>query len=256
MLFPHVTKLYIYKPPNDFTLNILRSDRLWSAKPEHFNDPFDCDLEIAEFITEESLMTTVRVMHGERADWPPAITQFVDSILDPYGNFTAAERTRLDTETANLIQENRDSGIVCLSEVPDSILMWSHYAQNHAGVCFEFTRVDGNALGDAGICSPVKYGAHYPQIDLGRMLLNRDGQTMDLMMRYKASAWTYEREWRIITDHGDMECPLPGPIARVILGIRVSGPFKSDIEALCNAKGIPCVQATKADREFRIEIPA
>lgn len=255
MLYPHIPRLYIYKPPNDHTQNILNKDRLWAAKPERFNDPFDCDLEIAERITEESFMATVRAFYGERAHWPTATAQFVDSKFDTRGSFTVAERNQLNAETAELIQKNCDSGIVCLSEVCDSILMWSHYATNHTGVCFEFVREPGNELGDAGLCSPVQYGAHYPQIDLGRMLLYHDGQTMDLMMRYKSSCWAYEREWRLITDHGDMECRLPGRISRVILGIRTQEPFKSDIQRLCNDKCIPCVQATKADREFRIEIP-
>ena len=28
--------------------------------------------------------------------------------------------------------------VVCLSEVYDSMLMWSHYAQNHTGFCIEY----------------------------------------------------------------------------------------------------------------------
>lgn len=28
--------------------------------------------------------------------------------------------------------------VVCLSEVYDSMLMWSHYAQNHTGYCIEY----------------------------------------------------------------------------------------------------------------------
>ena len=255
MLFPHIMKLYLYRPANDNTLNILRHNRLWASKPDEFNDPFDCDLEIAEYITEEIILAAINERYGEREQWPDEISQFINSTIDAAGNFTEEERDRLNYETNQLIDKNLNSGIVCLSEICDSIRMWSHYAQGHTGVCFEFSRAYDNDLGDVGLCSPVQYGSHYPQIDLGRMLIYRDGQTIDLMMRYKSSDWSEEKEWRLITDSGDMECPLPAPISRVILGIRVEDPFKSDIETLCNAQDIPYVQAMKVDREFRIQVP-
>ena len=147
-------------------------------------------------------------------------------------------------------------GVVCLSEVCDSILMWSHYAENHKGVCFEFIRAEDNALGDSESCSPVKYDRHYPIIDLGQMLLKQDGETFESMMKTKSGDWAYEKEWRLITEEGDQECQLPGPISRVILGIKIEDPFKSNIKTLCQERNIPCVQARKVDREFRIEVPS
>lgn len=255
MLYPHVSRLYIYKPPNEHTQDILRKDRLWAAKPKHFNDPFDCDLEIAQHITEESVIARIRSKYGEREQWTPKVSRHVESIFDEHGDFTLIERNRLNAETQRLIQKIQGFGIVCLSEVFDSILMWSHYAANHTGVCFDLLREPVNQLGDASLCSPIKYNAKYPQIDIRRMLINRDGRTINLMLRHKSYCWKYEKEWRMITDHGDMERPLPGSIARVILGIRAQDPFKANIQQLCNSKGIACVQAMKADREFRIEIP-
>ncbi len=152
-------------------------------------------------------------------------------------------------------KECKNSGVVCLSEVCDSILMWSHYAQNHKGVCFEFTRAENNCLGDEEMCSPVRYERHYPPIDLGQMLINQDGETIQRMMKTKSWEWAYEKEWRFTTDCGDQECPFPGPISRVILGIRAENEFKSSVKELCKERSIPCIQARKADREFRIEVP-
>ena len=146
-------------------------------------------------------------------------------------------------------------GILCLSEECDSVLMWSHYAQDHKGVCFEFIRTEENLLGDDDICSPVNYFRHYPHIDIGQMVLNTDGRTIALMMKTKSADWSYEKEWRLITLLGDQKCPWPGPISRVILGIRIEDGFKANIEKLCKDRNIPCVQARKADREFRIEVP-
>ena len=247
---PCITKLYMYKPPNRYTLDILCNCRLWAAKPERFNDPFDCDLEIAVGITEDNMLAAIHQNRSERT-----IAQYKASKLNADGKFIPEERKRLDDETQGLIEENKNSGIVCLSEVCDSILMWSHYAQGHTGVCFEFTRAEDNALGNSEFCSPVKYDRHYPRIDLGQILLKQDGKTRTIMMQTKSEEWAYEKEWRLITHDGDNECPLPGPISRVILGLKIEDSFKSKIENLCQKRDIPCVQARKVDREFRIEVP-
>ena len=250
MDYPCITKLYKYRSPNCNTLNILKKQCLWAAKPEDFNDPFDCDLDISVGITENNMLAAI---HQHRSE--STIAEYKASNLDADGKFTPEERKRLDHETQGLIEKNKNSGIVCLSEECDSILMWSHYAGEHKGVCFEFTRAVDNCLGDIELCSPVKYDTHYPIIDLGRLLLNQDGETLKIMMYTKSEEWAYEKEWRLITPQGDKECPWPVPISRVILGIKIEDQFKSKIETLCQERNIPCVQARKVDREFRIEVP-
>lgn len=256
MFLPAVKSLYIYRPANEFTERIFKDNRLWSSKPERFNDPFDCDLEVTKGITEEDVMHTVRAMHGhQREKWPPEIAEFVDSIFDKNGKFTVEEQARIEKEIQAVIDDNKNSGVVCLSEVNDSILMWSHYAQNHTGICIEFQRTPESPLGDPEICSPVQYSSKYPVIDIGKMLLNRDGQTLDLMMRYKADCWAYEKEWRVITDQGDKQCNLVGNISKVIFGLRTPEAFRNSIQELCDALKIRTVQAKKAPMEFRIVIP-
>jgi len=246
----------MYKSPNENTLNILHNHCLWASKPEHFNDPFDDgNLKIAKDVTEQDYLEATCRKYGKSDQWPSDVVQYVSENLDADGNFTSIGRDRVNKAIQELIEKNRNSGVVCLSEVCDSILMWSHYAQKHMGICFEFIRAEDNALGDEEKCSPVRYDRHYPQIDLGRMFINQDGETIRLMMKTKSWEWAYEKEWRLITDYGDNEYPLPGPISRVILGIRIENNFKSCIEKLCKDRGIPCVQARKADREFRIEVP-
>ena len=89
MLYPRITKLYMYKPPNDYTLNILRNDRLWAAKPEHFNDPFDDgNLKITKDFTEQDYLAATCRKYGKSDQWPREIVQYVDEILDADGNFT------------------------------------------------------------------------------------------------------------------------------------------------------------------------
>ena len=255
MLYPYIKKLYIYKPPNAYTLDILISDRLWAPKPERFNDPFDCDLEYVKDFTEEDYLAAISQRYGKRDQWPSDIAEQVALDLDADGKFTPEKRDQVNKVIQEeFIEKNKNSGVICMSEVCDSILMWSHYAQSHTGVCFEFIRAEDNDLGDAEICSPVTYKWHYPEIDLG-LLRYEKGLVMESAMGTKSLEWAYEKEWRLITDYGDIECPLPGPISRVILGVKIEDWFKSSIETLCKNRNIPCVKAQKAYRRYKIDVP-
>ena len=251
MIYPRITKLYLYKPPNGYTLDILRKDCLWAAKPRHFNDPFDCDLEVAKGITVDDYLAAMRRKEYSQRE----IDEYIAERVTADGNFIPKEQERVDGVIQDSIEEQRNMGILCLSEEWDSIRMWSHYAKDHKGVCFEFIRAEGNYLGDEDMCSPVNYVRHYPQIDLGQMLSKSDGETIGSLMKTKSADWSDEKEWRLITPEGDQECYWPGPISRVIFGIKIEDGFKARIEKLCKDRNIPCVQARKAYREFRIEVP-
>lgn len=231
MIHPNVKNLYIYKPDNCYTKKIFQDGLLWSSKPKHFNDPFDCDLEVTKGITEDDVM--------EDGKFKPAVRELIDKAIE-------AE-----------INANKNSGVICLSEINDSILMWSHYAHNHKGICIEFDRRPGNPLGDPDICKPVEYGFDYPVIDFGKMFRDRDGKTLELMMRYKANCWEYEKEWRVIMNQGDKQWPLArvGRISKVIFGIQTPADFRNFIKELCDTKKIRTVEAVKAPMEFRILIP-
>jgi hypothetical protein len=50
--------------------------------------------------------------------------------------------------------------ILCLSDMPDSILMWSYYAQNHAGVALRFT--DETPDNPLTMARPVRYVDQMP----------------------------------------------------------------------------------------------
>ena len=105
-------------------------------------------------------------------------------------------------------------GILALTEAPDSLLMWAHYAKNYTGFCVGFDRchwffsksedIYGNYQGDRfqrdlpiidretyDIVQPVHYSTLRPQLGLfNSYYLNA--------FLVKAIDWRYESEWRMI----------------------------------------------------------
>lgn len=81
-------------------------------------------------------------------------------------------------------------GILCLSENPQHILMWSHYGANHTGVCIGF---------DSGVypfdnASEVKYQDDRPYVGYETSSEN----LLERVLLTKSQHWGYEREWRVI----------------------------------------------------------
>jgi hypothetical protein len=97
--------------------------------------------------------------------------------------------------------------LLCLSELPDNILMWAHYAQNHMGAVIELSYIEeGDYASTWGAARPVRYMADMPRLAnveaLVRSLLGRDRiatpQQFQDCVYVKADSSAYEKEWRIL----------------------------------------------------------
>ncbi len=94
--------------------------------------------------------------------------------------------------------------VLCLTEVPDSLLMWSHYADCHSGAVLKFDTCS-NGAGYFSAARPVIYEKQLPGIeqprDLVRRYLGLASPETDWMSRQfftKGAEWAYEKEWRIM----------------------------------------------------------
>jgi hypothetical protein len=94
--------------------------------------------------------------------------------------------------------------VFSVSEVKDSLLMWSHYSNEHTGVVFQFRVLPEQ---DNPLCAarPVHYCRVPPAFFSEREWLDdifgvRALDTSTFYFRYayvKSDVWSYEREWRV-----------------------------------------------------------
>ena len=80
-------------------------------------------------------------------------------------------------------------GILCFSSVPDSMLMWSHYADAHRGIVLE---LEVSGLQEVVYSEPPTIG------EVAASLRNPTwGMPSDNSMFYlrKRQDWSYEKEW-------------------------------------------------------------
>jgi hypothetical protein len=98
--------------------------------------------------------------------------------------------------------------ICCFSDIPTNILMWSYYAENHAGLVLRFT--DNTPDNPLAAAKEVRYVEQMPPLydedELSDTLAGYGGlppeRIIDRVVWTKSSHWRHEQEWRIYGGDG------------------------------------------------------
>ncbi len=224
---------------------------LWWASPVDFNDPFDCDpvIELGRnksqyhaFGRRAAKETLKNVSRNERR---------------VRGNSfrTIPKRNAEKYVAAHFRDSMNKSGIVCYSDIPDSLLMWSHYADCHQGVCLIFTPLLNEIdLQRSWLALPVNYTDDRPVVNLANI---RELKEFENAVLNKSADWAYEREWRMISYKGGKgyrKFP-PQALTGIILGAKISDDDRDFVLSLCSGRnGINIYKAEFDKHKFRVVI--
>ncbi|EJT6665860.1 DUF2971 domain-containing protein [Clostridium perfringens] len=157
----------------------------------------------------------------------------------------------------NIVQSEFDSirnnlAIACLSETNDNILMWSHYANNHKGICLEY---DFEEINNISTIFPVIYSNN--TCDISDDILNENYNFIIQKVLTKAENWKYENEWRIVVqnkDESQIGLLIKTPKVKAIyLGCRIDEENKKTIKNLAIEKGIEVYQMKMKKDSFELE---
>lgn len=159
-------------------------------------------------------------------------------------------------------------GISCFSETPTNLLMWSHYADKHSGVCVEYDFSRMFSTVPNSLILPVSYSKKRPLLRLDKITRQENGRMIfdeskhveilpDILKAIviKGEIWSYEREWRHIISIDNLKnrtACLP-IISRVITGINISDENREKIVKLANGKHIPVSYARLRADSYNME---
>jgi hypothetical protein len=193
----------------------LEEKYLYYSKYNDFNDPFDCSINLIEFAYKKIHNTT------KKNDFQESLSKI---------------------------------GICCFSRSVNSILMWSHYSENHKGFCIEFNvglSMDGiNPL-------DVLYKNEFTTANY-----KTDGiDAVNHIIYSKAKDWKYEDELRAIktdlTDVKSRKIPFNVEDVRAIyLGVKCSDKDKKRIFEIVKTvyeNKIDVFEGNIASKSFEIE---
>jgi hypothetical protein len=204
----------------EFARQLIVEGKLWFASPLTFNDPFDTLPNISLGGTEREKQVYYRrlvrtyLSEGSRAQRlrQARELQHVHHHANQELMFKAARETA------------EDLAVCSFATSADSVLLWSHYAAEHTGVCVEIDTSSDFFAGSLPL--PVSYSAvrptyHAVKEDRGTDLLEK--------LLTKADFWAYEKEWRMVEKHPGIRHLPEGAIRGVYLGCRISEEDKTTV---------------------------
>ena len=253
--------LYKYRGFSHRLLDMLVADELYYSDPGDFNDPLDCRPTLDANIPNDQLEQVLRRLREQRvlAEMQAAAkslkyrgprtidhialqsqkdaARLLDDIryhaTDPSYEFDNPLQSLLRQYLEEELLRRYDRGIVSFGVRATCPLMWSHYGDQHNGICAGYS-VPAGAEADL---HKIRYGGSRKVLASDVAAMENDsaarGRVDEAVLLRKATSWRYEREWRLIGRRGAQDSPLE--LEEVVFGIRCKSTVKfAIVQALAN----------------------
>ena len=246
-------RIYRYRDSSIRTLEALVSDHLHYAAPSTFNDPLESqpsleiDLDnrllkkIYKTLVEKRTLEEIRAAekkmsaefpdaidhneHSRRVDASSLIAELEYRAEYSDYDFEEYERHLLQSKIEEELLRQYEKGIVCFAQRDDCPLMWSHYGDQHRGICIGYS-IPARARGEI---HKVDYsGGRLIQASKVDAMLDEDQAAQrevdEAVLLRKAENWNYEQEWRLIGRRGLQNSQLE--LEEVIFGLKCTAATK------------------------------
>lgn len=179
----------------------IREGYLWFSDPLDFNDPYDCNMQTSCDCSYEEVLSHLTQLNLKN-EWRQTEGYIIERANYLYNNPSDMMELLRDADLKTIAR----TGICCFSQRNDTLLMWSHYANKHKGVCmtFDMTKLTSIAL----TLYNVEYPKVYPSYNVIRD--SENFKSLRFLIATKSQEWEYEDEVRIIRD--DRTMPYRGKV--------------------------------------------
>lgn len=214
-------RLYKYRSLSKELLDNIKNETIWLCSPLKMNDPYESSINISfigfanhlmksnEYWEERKKIGSIAPISEEDVDRirksdEPYLEYF--KILETEYLLSPDHKIKTDREFQRMINYMVEQQIQFLknmvrfcsmSERNDSLLMWSHYADQHKGVCIEYDIRSSHFL--SSLCFPVIYTDKVFDATEYHTDKNKAVALSLMAALYKQRDWCYEKEWRIMT---------------------------------------------------------
>ena len=206
--------LYKYKAFNASALSLIANREIYFASPGELNDP--CDSQI-------SITASLEAAIAQREEDPARkVLAKLERLRKPYEIFAEMER------------DTKKIGILSLTKDNLNVLMWSHYADEHKGLCFGFRfsskvteyNEENKIIGMASChyCGSNPFSDFFVEFDKADKSPRWEDfwhTILSLGMVSKSEAWRYENEVRILRTEPGFVSIQNAELTEVIFGMRM-----------------------------------
>jgi hypothetical protein len=225
---------------NKFLIDSLTKNTIYFAHPKQLNDPFDCNLDI-----KKSIRNALSSVRGGRA-------VKLESLL------------KSDSFLKNFQEKINKVGVCSFSLNSIQPLMWSHYANNHRGVCILYD-IPIDFLDDKDKIIGVSKVSYLPNI-LTSWFENIDEtlykvpsdfavELAKVVLTAKAPPWKYEEEARIIRSKAGLFNIPKEFIKQICFGLQTPQEDKELIKLIINRFDyqVTFCEMVRTDADFGID---
>lgn len=241
--------LYKYYAYNQYLLEMFLSKKAWYAKPEAFNDPFDCHLNFDENIPANKYEKCLRWQLKREGRSKLQIEKDLKLLISPDGKVHDDAKRVIDEISVSTHKVIKNIGVFCLSEKNDSVTMWAHYADNHKGIC------GGFLISKEKAPIEVTYVPEAPRVNFSDLFDDESDENGYKWIFSKHHDWKDEKEWRIVVPQGNQLWPIPGKINNVIFGLRMDNSKRDVIRKILeNESKVEYYEAIRNANLLQLEI--
>lgn len=213
--------------------------KLFFASRIQSNDPMDSTANVildSDRAQREAIVRRIRSKRTAIIDPRREVAQFATADWFDDTRVTESMRQRWRRSVDRL-------GMVSLSSKSTNVLLWSHYAEKHQGICLKFrTDVAGDPF--FGTARQIRYRPEFPTF---RSLSDDHDEQIEALLLTKGSAWRYEGEWRLInTKRRGHDAFDPTCLVAVIFGWRMPARQRRKVLDWVEARGSR-IQAYRCD---------
>ncbi len=239
-----MTKLYKYRSFGVNSLKELCESEVSYSDPKNFNDPLDCSPTLINDVCLSELenLCDRMLMNNFNRDKANREINNYRYLSTEYGDYKIEQddqeyykRMIVDEIKHQLDITMKSRGVLSLASQWNSPLMWSHYADEHKGICIEYDI-------SRAVCKKPKMVDYYGGrgINISRLvdLIIYDSEEAKEEIEYKyfytkAGQWSYEEEWRYISETQGVK-PVPFHLSGIYFGMRCNISVVSSIVKLLN----------------------
>lgn len=215
----------------DTAIKILKSQCLQYSSPSKFNDPFDLSIGFLD-----TTISSDRIQKLASGIISPREVR--EKIIENHSKNPLWFSNYFD----NAINETKSQiGISCFSKSHTKTLMWSHYADKHAGVCFGFSFK--NIAGDGLMQFCVRYEDKIESVSYFEDTIF----SIYNWLFTKSKVWEYEEEIRrVYVDKNGLIPFSKEELVEIYYGVRLTDEQITEINNLINERNFTNITTRKS----------
>ena len=277
-------RLYKYLHPDRIT--VLRDGLIRFSSPKVLNDPFELKPHVSEIATKQYLDAEIdcslpNILDEEYLNLPlefrkqVSVQQFRSLVMTHFPTLKSKVEELATTASAmsqHLMAQKFEEmiGVLCLTETPDNLLMWAHYADSHQGFVVEFDSDAPFFNQRNGSSDEFRHIRKVAYSDSRPSLILSESEGFSPFFT-KGIDWSYEAEWRMMLPLFEANHVIgQGPtgvhlfayprtaIRSVIFGCRMTEATKRNLtnilQTVDELRSIECYQASIDKEHYRLRV--